>query len=173
MIQVNVQGSAWSEIAQELRKMVDGTSLPNSTNPDQEPDELAEFKKLYQASSDELELAKRRCRMRMEQLEEKDLEISRLKKLLDEAPVKNEEPQNAEESEQMTTDEPAEPTEPEQPAIKKADLREFLAKAREKGVNIAEILQPFGGRFPDVKPEDYYALLQATEAALAELEAKK
>ena len=81
MIQVHVQGSAWSEIAQELRKMVDGTSLPNSTKPDQEPDELAEFKKLYQARSDELELAKRRCRIQMEQLEEKDLEISRLKKL--------------------------------------------------------------------------------------------
>ena len=173
MIQVHVQGSAWSEIAQELRKMVDGTSLPNSTKTDQESDELAEFKKLYQARSDELELAKRRCRIQMEQLEEKDLEISRLKKLLDEAPAKGEEAQNADEPEQMTTDEPAEPTEPEQPAIKKADLREFLAKAREKGVNIAEILQPFGGRFPDVKPEDYPALKKATEAAMTELEAKK
>ena len=170
MIQVHIQAETWAEVEQQLAGLIrTGQQTPGDE----------ELKRRLNDVEKELFLAKRRCGIQEGQLAEKDERIAELETRLKNDGEDAPSPQKdaPAEAEKATDPEPtpeheAEP-EPEQPSIEKADLRAFLAKAREDGVNIAEILQPFGGRFPDVKPEDYPALKKATEAALAELEAKK
>lgn len=61
----------------------------------------------------------------------------------------------------------AEQPEPEAKPIKIEDVRAVLVKVREAGLDLAGILAPYGGRLPDVKKEDYAALLKDAQDALA------
>lgn len=73
------------------------------------------------------------------------------------------EPQN-----QEVPDAPApEPPAPETPAIKMEEVRAALAKARGKGVNVAEIIRGFGvDTFPQIDKTQYPAVLKKLEEAL-------
>jgi chromosome segregation ATPase len=55
---------------------------------------------------------------------------------------------------------------------KKEDVRAVLVQAREKGINIAEILSNFGGTLGAVKEEDYPALVEDVRDAIADKEEK-
>lgn len=64
-----------------------------------------------------------------------------------------------------------EPGAEETPTYNKATVREFLGRAKDKyGVKITDICKRFGGRFQDVKSEDYPALMEAVQKAIDEKE---
>ncbi len=64
-----------------------------------------------------------------------------------------------------------EPGAEETPTYDKATVREFLSRAKDKyGVKITDICKRFGGRFQDVKSEDYPALMEAVQKAIDEKE---
>ncbi len=64
-----------------------------------------------------------------------------------------------------------EPGAEETPTYDKATVREFLGRAKDKyGVKITDICKRFGGRFQDVKSEDYPALMEAVQKAIDEKE---
>ena len=72
-----------------------------------------------------------------------------------------------EESEERNEETTSEEETKEKPKeIKPEEVRAMLVKAREAGVDLVAILEPYGGRFPDVKPEDYAALLKDAQDAL-------
>lgn len=73
--------------------------------------------------------------------------------------------ESEERNEETTIDEEATQEEPKE--IKPEEVRAILVKAREAGVDLVSILEPYGGRFPDVKPADYAALLKDAQEALA------
>lgn len=54
--------------------------------------------------------------------------------------------------------------------IKPEEVRAMLVKVREAGLDLVKILEPYGGRFPDVKKEDYASLLKDAQDALSQKE---
>lgn len=64
---------------------------------------------------------------------------------------------------------PEEPAPQEQVAeIKPEEVRAILVKVREAGLDLVKILEPYGGRFPDVKKENYASLLKDAQNALSQ-----
>lgn len=179
MIHLNIEGKSWPEVTEQLANLVrehqvlgDETQELNNLQG-----ELAEAKAEIKLLRDLLDKSGARILDLEDRLKENAV------KPVEEAPDKNPtpaaeiapdtsetaaptEPANAPE------DAPAPATETEQPKYDKVQVREFLAGCREKGVNITDVLKPFGGRFPAVKGEDYPELMAAAKKALAEKGAK-
>lgn len=168
MIQVTFEGKTWPEVTEQLAALID------------EPQRSA--------NDGELIALRNQLTDAFNTIEEKNARIAELEQRLatpaEEAPDEN--PTVAADSAPKTS-EPAAPieqdtvkddvpdtatSEPERPKYDKATVREFLAEARNKGVNITEVLKPFGGRFPAVSEADYPALMEAAKKALAEKGAK-
>lgn len=70
-----------------------------------------------------------------------------------------------------TETEPAPETAPapatsEQPKLKKEDVRAVLMDARAKGIDLTEILKPYGGKLSAVEASDYEAVVAAAKKAM-------
>ena len=186
MIHLNIEGKSWPEVTEQLANLAREHQVLG--------DEAKELGRLQ----GELTEAKAEINLLRSLVKEKDTRIAELEALrtpvkvnmadpdaikpVKEAPAEN--PTTAAESEPGTRNsvaptntEPAAETAPapatsEQPTYKKEEVREFLAECRNKGVNITDVLKPFGGRFPVVDEEDYPALMEAAKKALADKGAK-
>ena len=181
MIHLNIEGKSWPEVTEQLAGLIreNGQSTGDDAALREELEEtranLNQATGILQSMRADLEASHRRIA---------ELEAA-LATPAEEGPSA-ENPTTAAEPEQETcnsadasetdgamNDAPAPATtEPAQPKYKKEDVRSFLAQAREKGVNITDVLKPFGGRFPSVDEKDYPALMEATKKALAEKGAK-
>lgn len=184
MINLNIEGKSWPEVTKQLAELVG-----EKQNAEEDLDSAREILDLKS------ELAEARSNLNQAaniiQGLRADLEASRCRNAkleqqlatpAEKTPDENPTPDAAlTASEQTATASDTEPdpatdqstsSEPEQPKYDKAQVREFLAEARNKGVNITDVLKPFGGRFPAVKEEKYPALMEATKKALAEKGAK-
>lgn len=184
MINVNIEGTSWSEVTEQLTGLIRKADQPCD-------DGAAMAERIYELKAD-LEAAgvmiddrDARIKELLEIVEAREVRIAELEQLLatpEEGDTKNPTPAAEPAPE---TSETAAPTEPEpaaevapapatteQPKYDKVQVREFLAECRNRGVNITDVLKPFGGRFPVVKEKDYPALMEAAKKALAEKGAK-
>jgi hypothetical protein len=57
-------------------------------------------------------------------------------------------------------------SEPEPPKLKKEDVRAVLMDARAKGIDLTEILKPYGGKLSSVEASDYAAVVAAAKKAM-------
>ena len=191
MIDIHIQGSAWSEITQELRKMLcdePPVVVANSTD----------YEELDAMRNDIRELVAQNCERnaRIAELEnllkeknalirDKDIKISSLLanivedgKIITELKLKladAEAPKQAEPTEADTeTPAPAEEEQTDLPEVteapvkeyKKEEVRAVLMQCRAANISITDILTPYGGSLGAVKKEDYGKVVEAAEAAL-------
>ena len=190
MIQVHIEGASWLDVRKQLSDMVAGietqTNVPASM--EELEDHLADVtaEKLWleekvedltaqlSRAEEELERLSARCKELEEKLEgegcdKPDANPSSAATHEDETPnsAAPTEPVPAAE----TAPDPA-GDDPEGPTYDKIAVRTFLAECRNKGVNITEVLKPFGGQFTAVSADRYPELMDAARKALAEKEAK-
>lgn len=179
MINLNIEGKTWPEVTQQLAELI--SEKQNAEADLDSAKEILDLKSELAETRANLNQAANIIRGLRADLEASRCRNAELEKMLDDAgeapdenPTPEAEPVPVSDIEETVTTAPTAETatEPEQPKYDKAQVRKFLAEARNKGVNITDVLKPFGGRFPAVKEEDYPALMEATKAALAEKGAK-
>lgn len=177
MIHLNIEGKSWPEVTEQLANLVRETVRPSPEESDLR-DELAEARSnlnrsasIIQGLRDDLEASRRRI-VDLEQLLADEQEGDAENPTPAAASTASEQTATASDTAQGPAMDQSTTSEPEQPKYDKVQVKEFLAGCREKGVNITDVLKPFGGRFPAVKEEDYPALMEAAKKALADKEAK-
>lgn len=166
MIEVKFHGDSWAELEQQIAGMIREGQQSGEANPALEK----ENRKLW----DDLSNAQLTIGQLEKELDAAEKRIAELEKAMDKVEAENPTPNAATTADTETTA-PTTGTDPapEQPTYKMEEVRAFLSSAREAGVNIAQVLKPFGGRLPAVAEEDYPALMDAAKAALAEVKEKK
>ena len=166
MIEVKFHGDSWAELEQQIAGMIREGQQSGEANPALEK----ENRKLW----DDLSNAQLTIGQLEKELDAAEKRIAELEKAMNRIEAENPTAQTT----NVAAEETAKVAFPEtvtneQPTYKKEEVRAFLASAREAGVDITQVLKPFGGRLPAVAEEDYPALMEAAKAALAEVKEKK
>lgn len=165
MIEVKVHGDNWPDITRQIGNLIQSSGGAAELD--------AALEKKNRELTDDLTKARLEAEVLRDELKKSEQRISVLETELDAACAEVARLMSAEpEAEEPDAAPDENPPTPDQPAYKKEDVRAFLAEARGKGVNITDVLKPFGGRLPAVAEKDYPALMEAAKAAVAELEAK-